>query len=116
MRNRAFIRRSLAYTAACEQRAIDVEMTRGKAAEHDVDDAGWLLERLGYRIDRDQRCRLQRIAIDARADRRKRDARQLMLGRDLERPAIARREQFRLAMYAVLPHRTDRMNHVTRAQ
>src|SRR6185503_13492733 len=59
---------------------------------------------------------IQRVAVDAAADRGKGDRSNLMLPREVERGAVARSQQRRLAVRAASPDRTNRVNDVTRAQ
>ena len=58
---------------------------------------------------------IERITVDTATDRRKCDGSNPVLARELERGAVARREQRRLAMRAAAPDRADRVNHIPRA-
>src|SRR5262245_11000610 len=64
----------------------------------------------------DGRSLIERITVDAATDRRKRDRANVMLTPELERRAIARREQGRLTVHPAAPDWTNRVNHVPRAQ
>src|SRR5947207_5293538 len=52
------------------------------------------------------------IAVNAAADRRKRDRARAMLDRELQAVAITRCEQLRLTVVAAAPDRTDGVDHM----
>ena len=66
--------------------------------------------------DRDGGRELGRVAVDAARDRRERDRARAELARDVERAAVARREQLGLAGVAAAPDRADGVNDVPRGQ
>src|SRR5687768_7655048 len=55
---------------------------------------------------------VERVAIDAAADRGESDRVDAVRLRELEALAVARGEKLRLAALAPAPHRTDRVDHV----
>src|SRR6266550_4183243 len=87
------------------------------SAEEDEADE---LDRCGLRLPRrrhgDGGGELDRIAVDARRDRRKRDTRASELRGQLQRPAVARRQKLGLAGFASTPDRADCVDHVAREQ
>ena len=62
------------------------------------------------------RCELARVAVEAAGDRGKRDRPGTELARHLERPAVAGREQLRLALVSSAPHGPDGVHDVPRGQ
>src|SRR5262249_34382505 len=68
------------------------------------------------RVDRDSRRAIHRVAKHAAADRGERDSLDSVLARELERAAVAAREQLGLARGAALPDRPDRVDDVTGRQ
>jgi hypothetical protein len=80
--------------------------------ESDLLDRRQIGERGRHRVDRDRRGPLEREAIDARGDRRKRDAPTPQLGRELERASIAGAKKRILAPAAAVPDRPDRVDDV----
>src|SRR6266446_5362546 len=85
-----------------------------KADEHDTLD-GLVAERLHF-AHRDLRGLIDRIAIHAATDRRKRDRLHAVLRREPQAVAIARREQLRLPPRPAPPHPTDGVDDVARRQ
>src|SRR6266480_5524789 len=77
-------------------------------AEEDETDE---LDRWALRFPRGRYCdrggQLDRIAVDARRDRRERDARATEPRGHLEGPAVARRQELRLAGLSPAPDRAD---------
>src|SRR5688572_32727132 len=67
-------------------------------------------------VDRDCRGVVDRIAIDAAADRWKGDGPQSLDASELQRAAITAGEQRRLAVRAAAPHRADGMDDIARRQ
>jgi hypothetical protein len=89
------------------------------AAEHRVVEAredhaldARVRQRVDHCGDGDMHRIIRRVVVDAAADRRKRNAFEVRVLRQVERAPVARREQFRLAVPAAVPYRPDRVNHV----
>jgi phosphoglycolate phosphatase len=70
------------------------------------------IQMVAHRFDRDFRCFLRRIPVDAGADSWKTDAANLALFRELETGAIATGELLRLPVLTVAINRTDCMKYV----
>jgi len=60
--------------------------------------------------------RLDRIAVDAGRDGRKRDGAAVELGGNLERAPVTRGQELGLALVAAAPDRADRVDHVARRE
>jgi hypothetical protein len=68
----------------------------------------------GNGSDGDARGQIRRKTIDASRDGWKRKRHQTMTRAEINRGAIARRQQFVLAMIAAVPHRPDSVDHMLR--
>src|SRR5881396_1780845 len=66
--------------------------------------------------DGDRGGQLDRIAVNARRDRRERDARATELCGHLEGTAVAQRQELRLAGFASAPDGAEGVDHVTGGQ
>jgi hypothetical protein len=75
-----------------------------------------LLKLLGSRPESDLRGALDRVAVDARRDRRERDGATTKLVRDLEGAPVARGKQLGLALIAAMPDRADGVDDVARGK
>src|SRR6516165_8456986 len=93
---------------------MDAQRLLPETDEQDFLNAGIRAENCLNLADGDAGGSVHREAEGASADRRERDARQAVLGRELERIAIARREQVVLLAVLVPPDRTDRVNDMAR--
>ena len=86
---------------------------RREAAEHDLREiAGRGGDFRRHGADRDARGAFRREAVDAGRDRRKRDRREAVVGRQHQRGGVAGGEQAFLVARAAVPDRSDRMDHV----
>jgi hypothetical protein len=89
---------------------------RAETREDHLGDAASRAQCIADRPHRDPRRRLERIAVNARADRRKRDAPERVIVGELHRFAIGGRKQLRLALGAALPDRPDGVDDKPRGQ
>jgi DNA polymerase IV len=80
--------------------------------ERDAFDPGVLAQLLARRAERDIGRLADRVAVDARRDRRESHGSAAELRRDLERPPVAGRKQLGFALAAAVPDGTDRMDHI----
>ena len=84
--------------------------------EADLLDLRVLVQRRPRGGDRDLRGARRRVAVDAGRDRRERDRAAAVLGRELDRPPVAGRQQLRLALAAAVPDRPDGVDDVVDGQ
>src|SRR6185503_2421306 len=97
-------------------RFVDVKCLRVEAREQDF---------LGYRARGDEaralahgdlHCELERVAVDAAADRGERDGLQTVLEGELQALAVAGGEKLRFSALAAAPHRSHGVDDVLRGQ
>src|SRR5689334_16828563 len=67
-------------------------------------------------VDRDTRGAIDRVAVDARADRRERDRTKAVGGRERERLLVATAQERGLTARAAAPDGPDGVDHVAREQ
>src|SRR5215212_6494804 len=79
-------------------------------------DFGVLLHRRAGGVDGRAGAGLDRVAVDAGRDRGEGDAGATVLGRELDRAAVAGGEQLGLALFSSVPDGTDGVNHVLHRQ
>src|SRR5213078_2127353 len=91
-------------------------MSRREAAEHDLLDRRRRCKRRSNGGNGDRRGKVDRIAVDARADAGKGERRNPMLRGELERAPVARREKLRLAFRSAPPNGSDGVDHKSRRQ
>src|SRR5450756_1044396 len=94
----------------CEFRPVQRQQLGAEAGEHNLRDLRLGRDELRALAHCNARRLLQRVAVDAAADRREGDAARAVRERERQALAIAGGEQFGLALRAALPYRSDGVN------
>src|SRR5262245_38086183 len=93
-----------------------IEYLENSAVKGDEEDAIEFACSGSRLADGDGRGVIERVTVDAAADRGKGDRSHVMLAAEVERGAVTRREERGLAVRPAPPDRTNRVNHVPRTK